>query len=283
MGSACGSTPGSSGVASDRASTPVGRPVDGVQAGDHGAVVRAGADQHRRPVRDLEPLDLAERRVHGFDGTVRRDPHERVAAVGAGHGQDPAVVGERVRRAAEDPGGVAELRLHRRQVPAPGRRGRRRRRARTGSTSPTARPRRSAARRRRARPAGRSRRRGRRRPSARGRGHRPSATSAARRRTASQGMSGWSHSSQASVRPSGDGRGAARSRTRPRAAARRRPIRRARSSPARSPRGPAGPAPWHRASRARRTGARAAGRTGGPRSGRRRAASGRRARLPRRR
>ncbi len=119
MGSACGRSPGSSGVESDRASTPVSRGRARVQAGDDGPVVRAGSDEDGRAGRDLEALDLREPGnglIDGRDLAGRRDPQERVAPVGALDREDPAVVRERVRRAAEDPGGVAELRLHRRQV-----------------------------------------------------------------------------------------------------------------------------------------------------------------------
>ena len=132
---------------------------------------------------------------------------------------------------ASRPQGLAELGVHRREVPRlDGPAGAR---TRTGSTSRSG-PRRRAGRRRApgrldtdSRAAGdrpRSRPRTRRRPS-----RRPAAA------VASQGMSGWSHSSQARRGPSGDGRGAGDEvEARTRGPARRRRSRRARGRRARS-------------------------------------------------
>ena len=113
-----GSTPASSGIARDRASTPVGRPVTGFRRATTAPSCGPAPISTAVPSGDLEPLDLAERRVHGFDGTSRASIRTSASRPSArATARIAAVVEERVRRAAEDPCGIAELRLHRRQVP----------------------------------------------------------------------------------------------------------------------------------------------------------------------
>ena len=87
-----------------------------VHAQDDASVVGAGHDRHAVVAGHAQPLELRERRLERRDGPIRLDAQETVGAVAARDGQDGAVGTERVRRPPEDPGGIAQLGVHRREV-----------------------------------------------------------------------------------------------------------------------------------------------------------------------
>ena len=87
-----------------------------VHAQDDAPVVWSGHDRHRHVAGHAQPLELRERRVELDNGPIGIDAEEMVGAVAARDGEDGAVGTEGIRRPPEDPGRIAKLGVHGRKI-----------------------------------------------------------------------------------------------------------------------------------------------------------------------